>query len=175
MLRHCEKRKEMQLKLNVNIAVLLLVAGTLEGFIGFASAQQMEVIVGGELEYQRNCAVCHGTEGRGDGIMRRYLTLPPANLRQLAKNNGGKFPFWEVYRKPFWEVYRKIDGQTEVRTHGTREMPIWGDRFRAEAGSDGKSAVTQAAGRILSLTFYLEHIQESSHTPVGPSMASIGG
>jgi hypothetical protein len=35
-----------------------------------------------------------------------------------------------------------------------------GDRFRAEAGSDGKSAVTQAAGRSLSLTFYLEHIQE---------------
>ena len=69
--------------------------------------------------------------------MRKYLTVPPANLRQIAKNNGGKFPFWEVYRK--------IDGQTEVRTHGTREMPIWGDRFRAEAGSDGKSAVTQAA------------------------------
>jgi len=42
----------------------------------------------------------------------------------------------------------------------SREMPVWGDRFRTEAGSDGKSAVTQAAGRILSLTFYLEHIQE---------------
>ncbi|HSF58711.1 MAG TPA: cytochrome c, partial [Candidatus Binatia bacterium] len=90
--------------------------------------------------------------GRGDGVMRRYLNIPPANLRQLAKKNGGKFPFWEVYRK--------IDGQTEVRAHGTREMPIWGDRFRAEAGGDGKSAVTQAAGRILGLTFYLEHIQE---------------
>jgi mono/diheme cytochrome c family protein len=142
----------MRLRLNMDIAVLLLVAGTLEGFMGFASAQETEVIAGGELEYQRNCVVCHGIDGRGDGMMRKYLTVPPANLRQIAKNNGGKFPFWEIYRK--------IDGQTEVQAHGTREMPIWGDRFRAEAGSDGKSAVTQAAGRILSLTFYLEHIQE---------------
>lgn len=121
--------------------------------LAFAShAQQTEIIAGGELEYQRNCAVCHGTEGRGDGIMRRYLTLPPANLRQLAKNNGGKFPFWEVYAK--------IDGQREVRGHGTREMPIWGDRFRAEARGSGKSALTEAAGRILTLTYYLEHIQD---------------
>jgi hypothetical protein len=99
-----------------------------------------------------NATVWFATEGRGDGIMAKYLTVRPANLRQLAKNNGGKFPFWEVYDK--------IDGQTEVRAHGTREMPVWGERFLAEAGSDGKSAVTQAAGRILSLTFYLEHIQD---------------
>lgn len=142
----------MRSKSNTYFAVLLLVAGIVEGFNGFASAQPMEVIAGGELEYQRNCAVCHGVEGRGDGIMRKYLTIGPANLRQLAKSNGGKFPFWEVYHK--------IDGQTEVRAHGTREMPIWGDRFRAGAGGDGKSALTQAAGRILSLTFFLEHIQE---------------
>jgi mono/diheme cytochrome c family protein len=142
----------MRSKSMMVFAALLLGAGTWGGFNGFASAQPMEVIAGGELEYQRNCAVCHGVEGRGDGIMRKYLTVGPANLRQLAKSNGGKFPFWEVYHT--------IDGQTEVRAHGTREMPIWGDRFRAEAGSDGKSALTQAAGRILTLTFYLQHIQE---------------
>jgi mono/diheme cytochrome c family protein len=154
----------MQLKLNVNIAVLLLVAGTLEGFIGFASAQQMEVIVGGELEYQRNCAVCHGTEGRGDGIMRRYLTLPPANLRQLAKNNGGKFPFWEVYRK--------IDGQTEVRTHGTREMPIWGDRFRAEAGSDRKVR-SNTGGRPNSQPHFLSGAYPRMITPAGGAFDGV--
>ena len=106
----------MRSKLNKNFAVLLLIAGILEGFNGFTSAQPMEVIAGGELEYQRNCAVCHGVEGRGDGIMRKYLTVRPANLRQLAKNNGGKFPFWEVYQK--------IDGQTEVRAHGTHAMRL---------------------------------------------------
>jgi mono/diheme cytochrome c family protein len=106
----------MPLKSNMGIALVLLMTVSLEGALQFASAQQMEVIAGGELEYQRNCAVCHGIDGRGDGIMRQYLTLPPANLRQLAKNNGGKFPFWGVYEK--------ITGQSEVRAHGTREMPI---------------------------------------------------
>ena len=131
---------------SISVAAMLLAVAV------SAKAQQMEVIAGGELEYQRSCMVCHGIDGRGDGIMRQYLTVPPANLRQLAKKNGGKFPFWEVYGK--------INGQTEVRTHGTREMPIWGDRFRSDAGSDGKFALTQAAGRILSLTFYLENIQD---------------
>jgi len=134
---------------NACCAALLLLASRLTGS---ASAQPMEVVSAGELEYQRNCAVCHGAGGRGDGVMRSYLTMQPANLRILAKNNAGKFPFWEVYHK--------IDGQTEVPVHGTRDMPIWGDRFREQAGSDGKTAVTQAAGRILSLTFYLEYIQE---------------
>ena len=96
--------------------------------------------------------LAQGNEARGDGVMRRYLTVQPANLRLIAKNNGGKFPFWEVYHK--------IEGQTEVRGHGSREMPVWGDRFRTEAGRDGKATIAQAAGRILSLTYYLEYIQE---------------
>ena len=120
--------------------------------ISLVSPQPMEVIAGGELEYQHACVSCHGHEARGDGVMRRYLTVQPANLRLIAKNNGGKFPFWEVYHK--------IEGQTEVRGHGSREMPVWGDRFRTEAGRDGKATIAQAAGRILSLTYYLEYIQE---------------
>jgi len=110
------------------------------------------VIAGGELEYQNACAICHGVDARGNGIMSRYLTVKPASLRQLRLTPGGNFPFWEVYRK--------IDGQFEIRGHGTRDMPIWGDRFRAQAGGDGKSAQSQAAGRILSLVFYLQYIQE---------------
>ena len=117
-----------------------------------ATAQDMEVIAGGELEYQNSCATCHGADARGNGSMSKYLTVKPANLRRLTLISGGSFPFWEVYRK--------IDGQAEIRGHGTRAMPIWGDRFRAQAGGDGKSAQAQAAGRILSLVFYLQHIQE---------------
>ena len=117
-----------------------------------ASAQEMEVIVGGELEYQSHCAVCHGVDASGTGIMSKYLTLPPANLTQLSKKYGGKFPFWQVYRT--------IDGREEVRAHGRSQMPVWGPRFRAEAGGNDPGARSQAAGRILSLVFYLQHIQE---------------
>ena len=118
----------------------------------FARAQVMEVINGGEIEYQRNCATCHGADARGQGVMSKYLTVQPPNLRLLAKKNGNEFPFWDVYRK--------IDGGAEVRGHGTREMPIWGDRFRADADGEGKAALSQAAGRILGLVFYLQYIQE---------------
>ena len=117
-----------------------------------ATAQEMEVIAGGEIEYQSHCAVCHGVDGGGNGIMNKYLTLKPANLTQLSKQYGGKFPFWQIYRT--------IDGREEVRGHGISQMPVWGPRFRAESGGNDPGAKSQAAGRILSLVFYLQHIQE---------------
>jgi mono/diheme cytochrome c family protein len=117
-----------------------------------ATAQEMEVIAGGEIEYQNHCAVCHGVDASGNGIMSKFLNLPPANLTQLSKKYGGKFPFWQIYRT--------IDGREEVRGHGTRTMPIWGARFRADAGGNDPGSKSQAAGRILSLVFYLQHIQE---------------
>jgi mono/diheme cytochrome c family protein len=115
-------------------------------------AQEMEVIAGGELEYQNYCAVCHGVNARGQGMMSRFLTLRPADLTQLAQKNGGTFPFWQVYRT--------IDGREVIRVHGTRDMPIWGDRFRAQAGGNDSGSRAQAAGRLLGLVFYLQHIQE---------------
>jgi mono/diheme cytochrome c family protein len=118
----------------------------------FATAQEMEVIAGGELEYQNYCAVCHGIDSRGQGIMSKFLTVRPADLTQLAKKNSGSFPFWQVYRT--------IDGREEVRGHGSRDMPIWGDRFRAQAGGNDAGSRAQAAGRVLGLVFYLQHIQE---------------
>ena len=117
-----------------------------------ADAQEMEVIAGGELEYQNYCAVCHGVDGKGQGIMSKYLTVRPADLTQIAKNNGGTFRFWQVYRT--------IDGREAVRGHGTRDMPVWGDRFRAQAGGNDSGSRAQAAGRLLGLVFYLQHIQE---------------
>ena len=120
--------------------------------VPLATAQEMEVITGGELEYQNNCAVCHGVDNRGQGIMSRFLTVRPADLTQLAKKNHGEFPFWQVYRT--------IDGREEVRGHGSRDMPVWGDRFRSQAGGTDPGSRAQAAGRLLGLVFYLQHIQD---------------
>jgi hypothetical protein len=117
-----------------------------------ALAQESEVIAGGELEYQNHCAICHGVDGKGRGIMAKFLAISPSNLRQLAMKNTSRFSFWQVYRI--------IDGREEVRGHGTREMPIWGARFQAEAGGSDPGSRSQVSGRILSLVFYLQHIQE---------------
>jgi len=141
------------------VSAVLKIIGALLGLIFLlslpspqATAQEMEVIAGGELEFQSHCAVCHGVDASGNGMMSKFLTLKPANLTQISKKYGGKFPFWQVYRT--------IDGREEVRAHGVSQMPVWGQRFRAESGGNDPGAKSQAAGRILSLVFYLQHIQE---------------
>jgi mono/diheme cytochrome c family protein len=108
------------------------------------------VAAAGKPAYERNCAVCHGREGKGDGGAASVLTVKPTDLTQISKNNGGNFPFWRVYGV--------IDGREEVKGHGTRDMPIWGDTFRMETPSSSM-AQSQARGRILELVYYLQSIQ----------------
>jgi mono/diheme cytochrome c family protein len=118
-----------------------------------SSAQENEIVARGRLEYQGYCAVCHGENGKGDGIVSRYLLIKPADLTQLSKNNRGEFPFWRTY----WT----IDGRQEVRGHGSRAMPIWGNRFRLEEGPEGPAAwIDLARGRIWQLVVFLQSIQE---------------
>ena len=61
----------------------------------------------------------------------------------------------------FWRTYEKISGRDEevIRGHGTREMPIWGERFRLESGASQEHQAG-VRGRILSLVYYLQSIQE---------------
>jgi hypothetical protein len=130
--------------------VAILIASLISTTRGLA--QETEVIAGGELEYQNHCAICHGVDGKGHGIMAKFLTISPADLTQIAKKNADRFSFWQVYRV--------IDGREEVSGHGTREMPIWGARFQTDAKGNDPGSRSQVAGRILGLVFYLQHIQE---------------
>jgi mono/diheme cytochrome c family protein len=125
----------------------------------FASALAAEEPIEeiGKEEFVRSCAACHGESGKGDGMVAEILMVKPPDLTSIRKRHGGEFP-------ASW-VYRIIDGRNEMRPHGSREMPIWGDRYRAEALSGlplplnvGADAVVH--GRILSLVFYLDFIQE---------------
>ena len=113
-------------------------------------AQEKEVATAGKVVYDQNCAVCHGQHAKGDGGAVSVLTQKPADLTQIAKKNGGDFPFWKVYGT--------IDGRQEVKAHGTRDMPIWGQEFRLQAGT-GAAAESQVRGRILELVYYLQSIQ----------------
>ncbi|HLB80864.1 MAG TPA: c-type cytochrome, partial [Dongiaceae bacterium] len=62
------------------------------------AAQQAQVIAEGKQDYDETCAACHGPEGRGNGPMAGLLVLPPSDLTRVAKDAGGAFPFWRVYR-----------------------------------------------------------------------------
>jgi cytochrome c len=109
----------------------------------------------GRTDFVTYCAACHGVEGRGDGTIAEFLTITATDLTQLSKKNAGVFP-----RERAINV---IDGRAEVKVHGPRDMPVWGDWFEFEAGSSvaGKGAeekVVQA--RINALVDYIETIQE---------------
>jgi mono/diheme cytochrome c family protein len=87
----------------------------------FAAAVQAEDFDAGKAEFQSSCASCHGTDGKGKGPVSEQLKVSPADLTILAKKNNGVFPTNAVYET--------IYGSKTIPAHGTREMPIWGERF----------------------------------------------
>ena len=125
--------------------LLLLVTGEV-------AAQEQEVIDTGKQEFLRSCATCHGIHATGTGPSASALNVKPADLTQMAKHHGGVFLFWRTYEKILGRDEHVIPG------HGTREMPIWGERFRFEptASEEHKTSVR---GRILALVHYLQSIQ----------------
>jgi mono/diheme cytochrome c family protein len=131
----------------------VLGAGVLIATTGAAvAADKVDV---GKSEYDVSCAVCHGLTGKGDGPYKSALTKAPTDLSQLAKKNGGVYPFERVY-----EV---IDGRANAVAHGSREMPVWGKRYTVAAAEyyvdmpyDPEAYVR---GRVLALTEYVYRLQ----------------
>ena len=106
----------------------------------------------GKREYNVACAGCHGESAMGDGPLAGLLNVSTPNLLSLTQVNDGTFPFQAILST--------IDGRDGVRAHGST-MPIWGERFQASATSQrGESADMVARGRILSLVYYLQSIQQ---------------
>ena len=83
----------------------------------------------------------------------------------FAKQNGGKFPFYEVMETING---RAPTGQNEdaslpglPKAHGDAAMPVWGEVFSRQELSKGTSLdlQLQATGRIMMITEYLQSIQ----------------
>jgi mono/diheme cytochrome c family protein len=118
-----------------------------------AVAQQKLGAPPGKGSYTRNCAVCHGDDGKGDGPYASVLKLKPSDLTQLAKKNNGSFPSDRVTRI--------LDGSEEIAGHGSRHEPVWGHQFGAgEEAAGGNPAPTVARERIQLILRYLNTIQE---------------
>lgn len=107
----------------------------------------------GRLEFENSCATCHGMTGKGMGPFSDSLKRSPPDLTMLSKRNGGVLPLSRIYST--------IEGAEN--SHGTREMPIWGRRYRLEAAAYNVDVDYNEAlfvrGRILSLVDYLNRIQ----------------
>jgi mono/diheme cytochrome c family protein len=138
----------------INLFAVCVVAALVQGMITASAAEPVDI---GKRDYDASCAVCHGLKGKGDGVYKELLqgiTMP--DLTTLAKRNGGVFPAVRVY-----EI---IDGRTELKAHGPRDMPIWGRHFvyRATPTYDDFEWDSEASARahILMLMDYLYRLQE---------------
>jgi mono/diheme cytochrome c family protein len=129
----------------------LLLAAALT-LVASAVLAQSRVDVG-KREYDNNCAVCHGTQGSGNGPYVELLKRSPPDLTTMARRNGGVFPVAAAYAV--------IDG--EGTGHGTRDMPIWGQDYKIRAAEYYMEAPydpgTFVRSRILALIEYLNRLQ----------------
>jgi Cytochrome C oxidase, cbb3-type, subunit III len=147
-----------------NLVLMGLVAGSLliaGPHAAAASGTTGKSLVGegisielGRRDFINYCGSCHGADATGNGYLTEFLNLAVPDLTKLTKRNAGKFPDERVV-----EV---IDGRADVKVHGMRDMPVWGDWFNAEAvapdmDKDSRELVVQ--DRIQSLVTFLKSIQ----------------
>ncbi len=105
----------------------------------------------GQQIYRSACASCHGLTGQGDGPVAGALKTPTPDLTRLSQQHGGIFP------RDF--VIATIAGERNFTAHGTREMPVWSQRFGpGGSGAPGVASV-YARQRLEMLTYYIESIQ----------------
>ena len=94
-------------------------------------------------DYQAFCTSCHGSSGKGDGVLAGALRKRPADLTQLSKKNEGVYPSEAVFKI--------IDAG-----HESADMPAWTAILAKSQESAGPDA---ARARIRELVKYLETIQ----------------
>lgn len=102
----------------------------------------------GEEMYKTYCAVCHGTDGKGNGPAAEALKVPPTDLTVLTQKNSGKYPALRVAAI--------IRGEEVLAAHGSKEMPIWGHLFWSMSGGHG----AEVQQRVANLNKYIESLQK---------------
>lgn len=113
-----------------------------------ATAPEPEPEVGRAL-YAQYCVICHGENGRGEGVLARDLPVPPADLTGLAARNGGAFPWSDVMAKVHGYAGR-AHVMPEFGTVLTGPTVMWRDETGAR--------VETPAG-LLAIARYLASIQ----------------
>lgn len=102
----------------------------------------------GQEMYKNYCAVCHGADGKGQGPAAEALKVAPPDLTTLAQKNGGAYPGLRVAAV--------LRGEQMMPSHGSKDMPVWGNLFWHLSG--GRSSEVQQ--RVSNLNKYVESLQK---------------
>lgn len=110
----------------------------------------------GERTFERLCAACHGIGGAGVESTHEPIAAAPPDLRRIAARRGGTF---DRSRIAEW-----IEGRSLPTAHGTRSMPIWGERLseQYERYAEGDALIGATLDPVLA---YLESIQTRDGLP----------
>lgn len=134
------------------LAAVLLTAGCLPEKAATASGEKERVLTTGVGDFTRFCADCHGPEGKGNGPAAAGLKPRPADLTQLSRKNGGKFPRLTVMNR--------IDGYTMGKSDSP--MPAFGDLLEGKTVlfDSGDGIETPTPWRLVALQRYVETLQK---------------
>jgi mono/diheme cytochrome c family protein len=98
----------------------------------------------GKQMYTSYCAPCHGVDGRGQGPVASALKTVPTDLSVLSSNNHGRYPDSHIVSV--------LQSGTEIKAHGTPEMPVWGPIL-------GKMNQTNQQDRMLRISNLSRYVQ----------------
>ena len=119
-----------------------------------AQSAQVKPLDFGQQEFVARCASCHGRDGKGSGPIADLLRKSPPDLTMLSRGNGGMFPISRVYDS--------IVGD-DVKAHGSRDMPVWGQLYRLRAGEHYADTYYDPEAyvriRVLALVEYISRLQ----------------
>ena len=104
----------------------------------------------GKHLYMTYCASCHGADGQGAGPAASAFKREPTDLTTLARMCG---------TFPVAVVMSAIDGRRYVAAHGSREMPVWGERFAGELADEPYPQRTTLF-KVREIAEYLATIQQ---------------
>lgn len=128
-----------------------------------STAQEVER---GAKLFHQYCASCHGEKANGNGPIAPYLTIKPSDLTTITQRRRGKFPEEQIRRI--------VAGEENPPGHGTRTMPVWGERLQDDVIGDVSKPIV-ARGRIAFLVDYLKSIQDAKRQPLENIVTPTGG
>jgi len=108
----------------------------------------------GKQDYDKYCAMCHGTDAKGNGDLLQTVPMnpPPPDLTQLTKNNGGTFPFEDVVDT--------IDGRKRIPSHERLQMPFMGIKLQKPGQEFTPESDAEVKRRIDAIARYVESLQQ---------------
>ncbi len=107
----------------------------------------------GKQDFERNCASCHGKDGKGHGEALYVIPgIKPPDLTRLARENNGTFPADRVYQS--------IDGRGNIAAHSRIDMPFWGTTMQQAGKEFTPESEAQVKARISNVVKYIKSFQQ---------------